>query len=511
MLDLPRLLETVDLAEVVVRAGGTLAAKGSQWRGPCPLHDGNNASAFVIYNGSNGRQRWHCHADCNAGGDAVDFVRRWQTLPDTPEGFWAAVSTLADLTGVPLDGFLEEGVEHHSLRSDPDSNLLTLAADYYQARLQATVGEAARRYAHRRGWQQETVDRYLGFSDGRLRRHLRQRGIDLHDAEAAGLLRKNGRGRLVDAIPADYLIYLHRGLSGQIVYLSGRAINGDDPARKARNLAAPKALFHVEGAADQPLVIVEGQADALSVGEWGHRAVALCGSQLRARDIAQLRQESPCYLALDADATERLTTLASQLGPLTMLVPPPPGHKDLNAWHQAAATAEAFQRLLDDAEPLIERQLREAVALPLWARTNALDALRDSVAVLPDLLRSAYLTHICDGLQLADRAAFTHAVARQRPVTRPDIVADNEGISFDGRHISNFSARIVAQSVEHDGERMLQIEGRLADDGLPSVKVSVTDFLTAAWWLRHWGACAHVVLASSDYWQLAYAIQVLST
>ncbi|MCB0078404.1 MAG: toprim domain-containing protein [Anaerolineales bacterium] len=514
MLDLARLLAAVDLGTFIQRSGSQLRPSGKQWRGRCPLHGGSNGSAFVIYEGSDGRQRWHCHADCDTGGDAIDFVRHWHGLPDSPEGFWAAATELATSIGQPLERFVDENGSAPTVAPSRSSDVLTLAAQHYQTLLQSRAGKAARHYARSRGWQDNTIHHFLGYSRGQLRRALQTQQVDLKAAVEAGLLRERADGQLVDAIPTGYLVYLHRTPGGRICYLSGRALHSDEPARKARNLAAPKRLFFTPhtSSADSPLVIVEGQADALSVHEWGRRAVALCGSSLRAQDVSTLRRSSTLFLALDADAGRRLSTLASQLGPLTRIVPPPDTVKDLNAWHQAGASAAEFDALLDQAEPWIEQQLREVAAPPLWQRADGLEALALSVSELPLLLQESYLQRICDDYRLAGRHAFQQAVAAYAAPTMPQVARHANGIVVDGRQISNFACEIINEAIDESGERRLTLRGHLTGgEPLPECALSLGHFLNDPWWLQAWGHRALCTLAPHEQWLLAHAIQVLST
>ena len=46
--------------------------RGNKLTGPCPVHGGDNPSAFVANLSQN---IWHCFTGCNTGGDVVEFVR----------------------------------------------------------------------------------------------------------------------------------------------------------------------------------------------------------------------------------------------------------------------------------------------------------------------------------------------------------------------------------------------------------------------------------------------------
>jgi hypothetical protein len=69
-----------DLVSLVEKAGGQPKKSNSEWRSFCPLHGGHNPTSFAIYNES-GKQYWKCftRAECG-GGDAIDFVMKWQGI-----------------------------------------------------------------------------------------------------------------------------------------------------------------------------------------------------------------------------------------------------------------------------------------------------------------------------------------------------------------------------------------------------------------------------------------------
>ena len=226
-MDIERILEKTDLARLVERAGGQLRRSGDGWRGACPLHGGDNPTAFVIYTGRDGRQRWHCHTHCG-GGDAIDFVRLWHHLSDDAEGFVEAVRFLAELAGIPPT---DVGLDAEKARQAADRRreqrrrqaMLEMAADYYARLLWSPAGQQGLEYARRRGWTDETIQELgLGYSDGCLLAHLRQQEADLNLAREVGLIAERQDGSLTDAIPARYLVYVHR-LHDQVTYLSGRA------------------------------------------------------------------------------------------------------------------------------------------------------------------------------------------------------------------------------------------------------------------------------------------------
>ncbi len=70
------ILNKSDLRDLVAKAGGQLDTHD---RGACPLHGGENESAFSVFQ-KDGVYHFKCWTgDCGTG-DAIDFVRAWQGL-----------------------------------------------------------------------------------------------------------------------------------------------------------------------------------------------------------------------------------------------------------------------------------------------------------------------------------------------------------------------------------------------------------------------------------------------
>jgi DNA primase len=65
---------------------------GYQIRGPCPIHGGDNLSAFMIkYKDENGPCfRWDCYTKCGTGGDVINLVMNRLNVGFTDAVFWLA-------------------------------------------------------------------------------------------------------------------------------------------------------------------------------------------------------------------------------------------------------------------------------------------------------------------------------------------------------------------------------------------------------------------------------------
>jgi hypothetical protein len=64
-----------DLAELVNKMGGSMKRVQHGWHGCCPIHNGDNPTAFSIFD-SDGKQRWKCFTGSCGTGDIIDFVMK---------------------------------------------------------------------------------------------------------------------------------------------------------------------------------------------------------------------------------------------------------------------------------------------------------------------------------------------------------------------------------------------------------------------------------------------------
>lgn len=77
MFDVNSILQNTNLVDLAIKAGASLNHKHGEWRGACPIHGGDNESAFVI-SVKDGKELWYCFTGDCGGGDAIDFVKAWR-------------------------------------------------------------------------------------------------------------------------------------------------------------------------------------------------------------------------------------------------------------------------------------------------------------------------------------------------------------------------------------------------------------------------------------------------
>lgn len=332
-----------------------LKRKGSYWQGRSPFYEDQNPS-FTVWEST---QRWKDFGE-DTGGDLFDFVMRAENLD-----FRQALEQLAQVAGIPLEQDPAALQSYQNQRADDE--LRALAADHYRTHLQQTPG--AQQYLSDRGFNETTLNSGLvGFASGKLHQLVgspenQRRAVEL------GLLGER-RGRYYDAIPAGYIVYIH--VSGRrIGYVSGRNIR----QKEHRNQRGPKAPFWAVTNEREKLVIVEGQADALSYYQWGISAVARCGLDVPF-EKQQLKPFKEVYFDIDGDGADsnglrRLGELAPLGGVVSQLYEgvrrwraDEPGHdqrpKDANALLQTGLTADTVREGLEVSQPYLERLIEEA-------------------------------------------------------------------------------------------------------------------------------------------------------
>ena len=462
MINTDELLEKSDLVRLAERAGAKLRKRGAQYRSACPLHGGDNASAFVIYQGRGG-WRWHCYTGCDDGGDAIEFVRRQYNLPPDGRGFIDACKILADETGIDLPGWSEEEQAQykreraqHNRRRD----LMHLATAYYERRLWEDDQGLA--YARGRGWEDETIKALrMGYSDGHLVDHLVERGADLDLAARLGLLTDKSNGA--------------------------------------------------------PLLVVEGQACASTLYQWGYNAAGLGGTSLDVQDVRSIQAYPGVYLILDPDAQDKIGDISDKIGPLTMVVAGIPG-ADINDWAQKGGTAEVLGTLMEKARPWIEIAIAEAVEAPPFELPDHLDHLAHLITDVPQGSRGQYIYQICTRHKLATKADFKKIVAEIEDLeteTNGFEVRDGR-LSHYGDPLCNMAIYITHELTRDDGlnipEKLYTITATLdTGEQLRTIdQMPAEDFDKMSWIGRNWGARAIPYVSPGKYYTLKRAIQEVS-
>ena len=327
---------------------------------------------------------WHHE---NEAGDVFTWLEKRRRMD-----FKAAVTFLCRRGGLPEPQWSAEGTARVAA-ARLVSDALTVACRWWVLRLRAS--EAALDYCRGRGWTDETIrEAGLGYVDGdrkALQGELEVHGIDVKSPGAKAVLM---------ALKGSLVYPCVR--SKRVVYFACRLISSKDKKKD-------KALHHWNPPVDlvgdrrpffnhewapmaEMVVVVEGQADAVTLGQWGMAAVALAGTFAGEGLLLLLKGHKRVVVGLDEgamvgkgqDAVPARTAICNGLGPLTRVVEWPA--KDPNDWLQAGGTAEECVGLIDGAATWGEVVAREVglrkglqrdkglrAAMPLLARMGEMD------------------------------------------------------------------------------------------------------------------------------------------
>jgi len=296
--------------------------------------------------------------------DVFDFVGRHILNLNTwnnhdADHFMASVRWLAQRANVRIE-------DHPDMRRSPAWTERQLVQRLHESLLNAPP---ALDYAIRqRGWPLATVKAArLGFMPHDKRSLL----ADLNLPEKWRTV--------IERFPSGMLVYIHLE-HNRLVYLSGRSLEGKrhyNPPRELIGERQPYTNHAVTRNCDQ-IVIVEGQADAITFAEWGIPALALGGMRISDTLLSTLQQYRRVFVALDntADACDQSRQIAQALGGKAYLPQLPEGVKDANDWlAQHHASAENAHALLNTAPNWLMSEVERASQLEGLAQEDAIREL----------------------------------------------------------------------------------------------------------------------------------------
>lgn len=313
--------QRVSIVDAVTRSGLTVVGQGR-------IRTTQEHDSLKLWTTTN---TWYWFSQ-GAGGDVFDWWMRAQGCD-----FRQALEELARIASVELRPLTpEKQAEVDAARAG--RRILDRAATYYHDVLMShPAARAARAYCAARGWTDETIERErIGYAlapkDGENSEDNNQLSPLSHRLGEAGLM-QHPMAKAVLSVPPGHLVYVHQ-VGGQVVYLSARSIEGKRHWNLPADLAGERQMYHGHPArlACDAMFICEGQADAISLGQMGVHALALCGLA-SAGIAAEDKLGRGMVVALDSDAAGngKALGLAEQLGPLArVLVWPKNAGKDAN-------------------------------------------------------------------------------------------------------------------------------------------------------------------------------------
>ncbi|MCX8568493.1 DNA primase [Aminobacter sp. MET-1] len=339
----------------------TNTQKGDFWA-CCPFH-GEKSPSFHC---EDRKGRYHCFG-CGVTGDHFRFLTELDGM-----SFPEAVERIAEMAGVPLPA--RDAQEERRERERASlHDVMELATQFFQDRMQGADGAKARAYLRDRGLTPATQQSFrLGYapeSRNALKEFLASKGVEKVQMEACGLT-------VFEDVPVSYDRFRDRIMfpipdsRGRIIAFGGRAMSADAPAKYLNspetelfhkgnvlyNFARARKALQKGGA----VIAVEGYMDVIALAQAGfENAVAPLGTALTENQLELLwRMSGEPVLCFDGDKAglKAAYRAADMVLPLVA-----PGHtarfallpegKDPDDLVKAEGP-EAFRTVLEAARPL---------------------------------------------------------------------------------------------------------------------------------------------------------------
>ncbi|HEX6575415.1 MAG TPA: DNA primase [Gemmatimonadaceae bacterium] len=422
-----------EAADIVAIIGEYVPLKrtGSDFRGPCPFHQGTRRNFSVVP----AKHLYHCFV-CGESGDVFKFLQKRLGL-EWPE----AVKLVGEKTGI-------EVVDTRTRREGPDPRepmweIQATAAAYFQRMLwDEPVGAQAREYLAERQVSRALADDFgIGFAPreiGLLRTYMNSLGFDDARLIEGGLLiapdqdaepRPRFRGRLMFPI---------HDVAGRNVGFGGRLLGPGEPkylnSAESPVFSKGKLLYGLNRSrnairrADRSIV-VEGYFDALRLFSSGiEEVVAPLGTALTETQAGMLRKYSRnVYLLYDSDAAGLKATFRAgdellRQGMSVRVITLPPGedpdtfvkaHGSEGLEAQISASIDVFERKIQILE-------RAGWFGELQKKRRALDRLLPTIRATSDeIMRDLYVARASEITGVDREILLRELGARPSGETRP--------------------------------------------------------------------------------------------
>jgi DNA primase len=299
-VDFRAIREQITMEQILEHYGvlHTFKRAGNRLTGPCPIHNGTNASQFRV---DTERNLWNCFSECKHGGNTLDFIAKKEDCNIHDAALKACEWFNIAIADVKSGGASDEESDKPRKMSDRPAKVLPKSA---------TEPSAAPKP------EDNTPNAPLKFSLDKLQRehpYLTQRGLTPDTIAEFGL------GYCGKGMMAGRVVIPIRNVKGELLGYAGRW-PGEPPDKDTPKYKLPPnfrkslELFNLDQAikepADKPLVIVEGFFDAIKLHQNGWRkVVALMGSTMSAAQEELIRQHthagSHVIVMLDDDEAGR--------------------------------------------------------------------------------------------------------------------------------------------------------------------------------------------------------------
>jgi DNA primase len=306
-----------DEADIVQIIGEHVPLKrlGSDYRGPCPFHQGTHPNFSV----STKKRMYYCFV-CHEGGDVFTFLSKRLGM-DWP----TAVRAVAERSGIEVPA-----ADAHRPGPDPRERLWEVtasAADYFRRVLwEEDIGDVAREYLSSRGINRVTADRFgIGYAPpaiGLMRSYLQTLGFDDARQTEVGLLSAPEEGREPRPRFRGRLIFPIFDAAGHTVGFGGRLL-GPGQVKYVNSpesviFAKRRVLYGLNWAKlairrDERVLVVEGYFDVVRLMSAGiESVVAPLGTALTPEQAELIaRHTKHAFVIYDSDRAGLKATFRS--------------------------------------------------------------------------------------------------------------------------------------------------------------------------------------------------------
>jgi DNA primase len=295
-----QILDQSDIVDIIGRRI-QLNKKGQNFWCLCPFHDDKKPSMAV----NQDKQFFYCFV-CNASGNSIHFLRRYENLD-----FVDAIETIASSVGLEVP-YTKQAIEETKAKEINDE-----ANTIYKNCLKSNDGSKAVEYLKSRGISGETAAFFnLGYA---------QEGwTSLYDKLSSKYSKQDiadsGLFSTKDQKTFDFfrerLMFPIRNIRGQCVAFGGRIIGDGEPkylnSPETKTYSKSNELFGLYEARQlnkslDSLIVVEGYMDVIALHQNGVKnAVASLGTAITGKHVSKLmRYAKNIYVAFDGDLAGR--------------------------------------------------------------------------------------------------------------------------------------------------------------------------------------------------------------
>jgi len=295
-----QILDQSDIVDIIGRRI-QLTKKGQNFWCLCPFHDDKKPSMAV----NQDKQFFYCFV-CNASGNSIHFLRRYENLD-----FVDAVETVASSIGLEVP-YTKQVVEETKAKEINEA-----ANSIYKDSLKSSEGSQAVSYLKKRGISGETAAFFnLGYAkDGWSNLFDKfSSKYSKTDIAESGLF-STKEDKTFDFF-RDRLMFPIRNIRGQCIAFGGRTLGDGEPkylnSPETKTYSKSNELFGLFEAREinkklDSLIVVEGYMDVIALHQNGVKnAVASLGTAITAKHVSKLmRYAKNIYVAFDGDLAGR--------------------------------------------------------------------------------------------------------------------------------------------------------------------------------------------------------------